>query len=84
MLLNAGTGTFDDLRSNLVDRLVLHWIPSQHSAVILAYQPLHKDRQVSKGVIGRNIAQLIAVAQFQQQMKQIGTEAEPLFPCPSR
>ena len=36
---------------------------------ILADKTLHEDRQVSERVVRRNIAQLVAIVQFQQKVK---------------
>ena len=41
---------------HFVDRLILHGIPGQHFALIFADKSLHKDGQVGKGIVRRDIA----------------------------
>ena len=47
--------------------------------MVLSNQTLYEDREMRKGVIRCNIAQLIAVAEFQEQVKQVGAETQALL-----
>ena len=47
--------------------------------MVLSNQTLHEDREMRKGVVRCHIAQLIAVTEFQEQVKQVGAETQALL-----
>ena len=48
--------------------------------MVLSNQTLYEDREMRKGVIGCHIAQLIAITEFQEKVKQVRAETQALPP----
>ena len=71
----TGFRIFNDSR-DLKDGFFPHRIPGEHLTMALLDQALHEDGQMRKGVVRRDIAQLIAIAQFQEQMEEFGPETQ--------
>ena len=78
-LPRTASGMVTILAETSKDGVLPHGVPGEDPAMILSHQALHEDGQMREGIVRRDIAQLVAFAQLQEQMKQIGAETQALF-----
>ncbi len=67
------------LDGNLVDQIILNGIPGHHFPFVFTDEALDENREVSERVVSRDISELIALAQLQQEVEELSAKFKALF-----